>query len=385
MKKITIGMIGSGFAATIHANAYKRVYGLDIYLKSIASLDKKVSEFANRFSIKNIYSDYLDILRDPEIDVVDIVTPPFLHAQMIFDSFAYGKHVICEKPLTAACETEKNGKMISKYEMFHSITEDMTLMRDKILASGLQFMYAENWIYFPSVEKSETILSRRNGKILMIKAEESHSGSHAAHSAYWRYNGGGSLIRQGCHPLSAAIYLKMQEGKRNGIAINVESVIADVSTITQNLDNNDLAYIDARPVDVEDNASISVSFTDGTKANIIATDIAIGGVRNSIEIFSTNSVIQCNVAPNPEMQGYFADDYGMNDIYLTEKIGNKTGWQFVASNDDVVRGYHAEIQDFMECVANKRMPRSGFRLAYETIRTIYAAYASAESNQRVYL
>ena len=385
MNKITVGMIGSGFAATIHANAYKRIYGLDINFKSIASLDKNVIEFANKFSIKNIFSDYMEILRDPEIDVVDIVTPPFLHAQMILDAISCGKHVICEKPLTAAYITEMNGKLVSKHDMFNMITEEMALMRDKILASGLQFMYAENWIYFPSIEKSESILSRRNGKILMIKAEESHSGSHAAHSSHWRYNGGGSLIRQGCHPLSAAIYLKMQEGKRKGISINVESIVADVSAITKQLTDDELTYIDARPVDVEDNASISVSFTDGTKANVIATDIAIGGVRNSIEIFSTNSLIHCNVSPNPEVQGYFADDCGMNDIYLAEKLGNKTGWQFIASNDEVARGYNAEIQDFMECVSFNRMPRSGFRLAYETIRTIYAAYASAESNQRIFL
>src|ERR1700719_4403752 len=80
-------------------------------------------------------------------------------------------------------------------------------------ASGRLFMYAEDWVYAPAVTKTAEILKAAKDKILFMKAEESHSGSHAPHAAQWSMTGGGALIRQGCHPLSAVLYLKQVEAK----------------------------------------------------------------------------------------------------------------------------------------------------------------------------
>src|SRR5262249_59319654 len=77
-----------------------------------------------------------------------------------------------------------------------------------IKSSGRLFMYAEDWVYAPAVAKTVEILKATKDKILFMKAEESHSGSHAAHAAQWSTTGGGSLIRMGGHPLSTALYLK---------------------------------------------------------------------------------------------------------------------------------------------------------------------------------
>src|SRR5690349_4130790 len=68
-------------------------------------------------------------------------------------------------------------------------------------------------------------------KILFMKGEESHSGSHAAHAAQWAMTGGGSLIRMGCHPLSAVLYLKQVEARARGEAITVASVTCDVGNV----------------------------------------------------------------------------------------------------------------------------------------------------------
>ena len=60
-----------------------------------------------------------------------------------------------------------------------------------------------------------------------MKAEESHSGSHAAHAAEWSMTGGGALIRQGCHPLSAVLYLKQVEARARGERISVRDVTCE--------------------------------------------------------------------------------------------------------------------------------------------------------------
>ena len=57
-------------------------------------------EFARRFGIPQTFRDYRELLTDKTIDVVDICTPPALHAEMIVACMRAGKHVICEKPFT---------------------------------------------------------------------------------------------------------------------------------------------------------------------------------------------------------------------------------------------------------------------------------------------
>src|ERR1700719_5008875 len=94
-------------------------------------------------------------------------------------------------------------------------------------ASGRLFMYAEDWIYAPAVAKTAEILKATKDKILFIKADESHSGSHAAHAAHWSMSGGGALLRMGCHPLSTVLYLKQVEARARGESIAVAHVTAD--------------------------------------------------------------------------------------------------------------------------------------------------------------
>ena len=71
--------------------------------------------------------------------------------------------------------------------------------------------------------------------------------------------------------------------------------------------------------------------------------------------------------------------------YLHEKIETRTGWITAAPDEDWVRGYPQEMQDFMEAIANGREPVSGLRLASDVIEVIYAAYQSAEEGRRISL
>jgi predicted dehydrogenase len=55
-------------------------------------------------------------------------------------------------------------------------------------------------VYAPPVAKLRRLLEASGGAILELRAEESHSGSHAAYARRWRSAGGGSLLRMGSHP-----------------------------------------------------------------------------------------------------------------------------------------------------------------------------------------
>lgn len=205
MAKIRVGLVGCGFVAELHMHAYRRVYGVDVEVAAVAARGDHVVDFARRHRIPTAVRNFCDLVADRELDVVDICTPPNLHARMIVEAMQAGKHVICEKPFAGYFGREGDelpiGRRVSKALMYARVLEEMEQTRVVIERSGRLFMYAEDWIYAPAVAKTAEIVRATKDKILFMKGEESHSGSHATHAAQWAMTGGGSLIRMGCHPL----------------------------------------------------------------------------------------------------------------------------------------------------------------------------------------
>jgi predicted dehydrogenase len=389
MAKIRIGLVGSGFVSELHMYAYKRVYGVNIEVTAVVSRGDHVELFAKKHQIAQTYRDYRALLADPAIDVVDICTPPASHAGMIVEAMLAGKHVICEKPFTGYFgqpgDQAPIGKHVPKSLMYERVLTEMEKTRAAIDASGKLFMYAEDWVYAPAVAKTVEILKATKDKILFMKAEESHSGSHAAHAAQWSMTGGGSLIRMGCHPLSAVLYLKQIEARARGETTRVSTVTADVGNVSACLTPAEHKFIKANPVDVEDWGTLTISFSDGTKSTIFSGDMIMGGVRNLIETYTSGGSLFANITPNNHMTTYMTDEQKLADVYITEKVDRKTGWQFVCLEEEWTRGYLQEIQDFMECVATGRQPLADLELACETTRIQYAGYWSAEEGQRIKL
>ena len=389
MPKVRVGLVGCGFVAHLHMYAYKRVYGLDTEVRAVAARGDQVVDFAKKHDVGTTYRNFGDLIADREIDVIDICTPPMLHATMIVDAMQAGKHVICEKPFAGyfgrSGDTKPIGKHVPKSVMYERVMEEMERTCAAIKATGRLFMYAEDWIYAPAVGKTVEVLKATNDKILFMKAEESHSGSHAAHAAQWAMTGGGSLIRMGCHPLSAVLYLKQVEAKARGERISVSSVTADVGNVAACLPPKDRTYIKAKPVDVEDWGMLTLTFSDGTKGTVFSGDMIMGGVRNLVETYTSGGSLFANITPNNHMMSYLTDEEKLSSVYITEKVDRKTGWQYICLEEEWTRGYLQEIQDFMECAALGRQPLAGLDLAYETIKMNYAGYWSADEGRRIAL
>lgn len=389
MAKIRIGLAGCGFVAELHMHAFRRVYGIDVQVKAVAARGEHVVDFARKHQIPEVRRSFRDLIADGEIDVVDICTPPNLHASMIVEAMQAGKHVICEKPFAGYFGREGDkapiGKHVPKAVMYARVLEEMEKTSAAIRKTGKLFMYAEDWIYAPATTKIVEILQATKDKILFMKGEESHSGSHAAHAAEWAMTGGGSLIRMGCHPLSAALYLKQVEAQARAETISVASVSCDVGNVSACLRTDERTFIKANPIDVEDWGTLTVTFSDGTKATIFSGDMIMGGVRNLIEVHSSGGSLLANITPNTHLMSYQTSEEKLSSIYITEKVDRKTGWQFVCLEEEWTRGYRQEIQDFMECVATGRQPVSGLALAFETIKVNYAGYWAAEEGRRVML
>jgi predicted dehydrogenase len=389
MKKIRVGLAGCGFVSELHMYAYRRVYGVDVEVKAVAARGDHVVEFAGKHGIANAYRSFAELVADRELDVIDICTPPNLHAEMIVQAMQAGKHVICEKPFAGYFgrdgDTAPIGKHVPKAVMYQRVVEEMEKTSAAIKATGRLFMYAEDWVYAPAVTKTAEILRATKDKILFMKGEESHSGSHAAHAAQWAMTGGGSLIRMGCHPLSGVLFLKQVEAKARGETIRVVSVTCDVGNVAACLKPDERTYIKANPVDVEDWGTLTLTFSDGTKATIFSGDMIMGGVRNLIETYTSGGSLFANITPNNHLMSYQTSEEKLASVYITEKVDRKTGWQYVCLEEEWTRGYLQEIQDFMECAATGRQPLSDLALAFETIKVNYAGYWAADEGRRINL
>jgi predicted dehydrogenase len=232
------------------------------------------------------------------------------------------------------------------------------------------------------------LMDASGGALLDVRAEESHSGSHADYSRRWATAGGGSLLRMGSHPIGAVIHLKHYEGQqRHGRPIRVRSVVGEVAQLTKLPAVRDAArqWLVTSWQDVEDWSAAILTFEDGTKATIHSTDVSLGGVKNLLTAYMSNGVIQANINPNTSLAVYAPDPAIWGDEYLTEKVETRAGWQFPSPDEDWMRGYPQEMADFVHAIRDRREPLSGALLARETLEVIYAAYASAEEGRRVEL
>lgn len=99
----------------------------------------KVESFAKRYGFKKTFPDWRMLVKDPEVDVVDICTPPNLHAEASILSLEAGKHVLCEKPMA------RNRREAEA--MLHAARK-----------SGMKHMTAFNFRFIPAVSYARKLI-----------------------------------------------------------------------------------------------------------------------------------------------------------------------------------------------------------------------------------
>lgn len=377
---IRVGLVGAGFAARFHWEGFKRVYGVPIQIVGVTSKTRQSREaFAEERKIQ-AFASLADLCE--AVDVIDLCTPPSSHEQLAVQALALGKHVIIEKPLTGYFGTaaaDFRGNDFSKKKMLEETMQSCERILTAATRSGKKVCYAENWVYAPSIQKEREILQKSGAQILWMRGEESHSGSHSPYYGSWEFSGGGSLVGKGCHPLSAALYLKQVEGEsRNGVPIRPVTVSARTHEITRLKSYRDEGFLRTAYKDIEDYAQVHVNFSDGTIADIFASELVLGGVQNSLEVICNNHRTRCNLNPTNALETFNASEERFKDVYVVEKIGTKQGWSHPAPDESWQHGYPQEFQDFMESIWHDREPLAGITLARDTTAVLYSAYVSAE-------
>jgi predicted dehydrogenase len=389
---VRVGLIGAGFVGEIHARSYLRNRDLGVEITAVAAVPKdQAGVLARKVGADLCTDDYREILDCKEIDLVDICVPNHLHKKFAIEAAQAGKHVVCEKPLTGYFGEpgrESSAGASPKRRMLEEAVKSADEMVEAARHNGVMLGYAENWLYSPAVQKAKNLAVASGGTIMEMRAQEAHSGSHATYAKTWQYAGGGSVVRLGCHPIGVSMYMKAEEGlARDGKPITVQSVTAEVGNLAavESFRREEKKWLVDDWQDVENWAAIILTFSDGTRAIISASDVVLGGMEDNLEMCLSNARILCNLTRSNACQAFAPDPAIFAREYIAEKLETKAGWSFPSIDEEYLLGYPQEARDFIEAVRFDRQPLITGKLGRDVVEILYCAYLSAEEGRRVEL
>ena len=247
-------------------------------------------------------------------------------------------------------------------------------------------MYGENWVYAPSITRAERLITASQGTIVEMRGGECHSGSHSPYSKIWRYTGGGALLRLGAHPIGAMLYLKQQEGlARNGQPIRPVAVSAEVGDLSRirSVAAEAKPWIVTGWQDVENWAAVIITFADGARAIMYASDAVLGGMESKLEIFLSNSHLKCNLSPNNLLQAYAPqpDVFGMSTLWR-RPVPARAGVRPFPMRIGVPATWPC-ARTLLPPWPRIDRPELMASLGLEVIRLVYMAYVAAATGQRI--
>src|SRR5947208_244431 len=169
VNQLRIGIAGTGFAGRFHLENFIDT-GAQV-VGATSTHPESRDAFAKKHGIRS-FASVAEML--PDIDILDICTPPSSHSKYIMQAAAAGKHIIVEKPLTGFYGSPDR---YNKREMLDEVVAEARRLRDAVRGARVILGYAENFVYAPSVQKEREIVEKSKAQILRMTGEESHSGS----------------------------------------------------------------------------------------------------------------------------------------------------------------------------------------------------------------
>ena len=107
MARIGMGIVGAGFVGPHHVDAVRRLGFVDVVAVA-GSNDDSGRRKASVLGARRGYGSYQALVDDPEVQVVHVATPNYLHYEVACAALAKGKHVVSDKPLaTTAAEAKR--------------------------------------------------------------------------------------------------------------------------------------------------------------------------------------------------------------------------------------------------------------------------------------
>ncbi|MDR9796884.1 Gfo/Idh/MocA family oxidoreductase [Aeribacillus pallidus] len=379
MKKFNIAMIGAGFMGKAHSLSYA---GMPMFFwpapgiphpKTVVDVtDELAKEAAQRFGFESYSSNWREVIEDPDIDIVDIVTPNDTHAEIAIAAAKAGKHIISEKPLARNAEEAKR-------------------MLDAVREAGVKHMVAFNYRRTPAVALARKYIEEgKIGKILNFRGTYLQDWSADPQSPLsWRFQkkvaGSGALGDIGTHVIDFARYLV---GEITDVMAVTKTWVPERPIQTSGVDKLGTVKGEAEApkgqVDVDDEFTTLVKFENGAIGSIEATRNAWG--RNNFltfEIHGEKGSLYFNYERRDELQVCFADDpsdsKGFRTIYTGPEHPYGQGlWPIPALGIGYGETKIIETYDFIKSIVEDTEVSPNFYDGYQIAVICDAILESAE-------
>jgi predicted dehydrogenase len=342
--KVKVGIIGSQFQADIHAASLQIMPEAAEIVAVASPTPGNSAAFARKFNIPRVFTDYREMIKEKDIEMVTIAAPNSLHAQMTKDCAAAGKHIICEKPL--AMTIAEGEEMISAAKQH-----------------GVLLMYGEELLFTPKFLKAKEMADAGAfGKIHLIKQSEKHFGPHS--DWFWDVNrsGGGALMDLGCHGIAFAYWFLGRSP--------ITSVYCQLGT-----------YVHKEKTRGEDEAICILELANGAVGMIENSWAKRGGMDDRIEVFGSEGVTYANLHMGNSLPTYSEKGYG----YAVEKAPSTTGWTYPVFEELWNYGTPQELTHFARCVRGKETPKVTGEDGLVVLQGLLAGYASAGEGRKIKL
>lgn len=337
MKELKAAVIGCGLISKNHLKALKNVE----HASCCAVCDivpEKAEAAAKQYDIPNTYTDYREMLKNPEIDVVHICTPHYLHGQMAVDALTAGKHVLCEKPMALSIDDAK--RMIEARDK-----------SGKNLGICFQNRYNESSVYMKKLLESGELgkVVGARGQVTWDRKPEYYTTS--PWRGRWATEGGGVLINQAIHTFDLLQWMTCP----------VKTVEASISTKRLK-----------EAIEVEDTVDILMTGQDGQRLLFYATNCYVKNAPVELEIICEHGSVKMtgNVVVTDRNGEITTKDYSSGTVFGKDYWGSGHGFL---------------IDDFYRCIeTGSSFPVSGEE-AMVSVQLLEAVYTSAKNGTVVQL
>ena len=344
MEKARIGIVGSKFAADFHADSYSRNPRAEIV--AVAAIDN-LEPYSKKWGIKETMTDYKELCKRKDIDIIDVCVPNFLHYEVVMEAAKNGKHVFCEKPLAITVE---NGR-------------EMVAFCKK---QGVKLLYAEDWCFAPALLKAINLIKQGAvGEILWVKAKEVHNGSHSPFAQQKKFCGGGALMHLAIHPIG---FVRFLFGEK-------------VTEVTGFVSGGAEKNYYHKTYTGEDWGSCMLKFESGRHAFCEGNYITVGGMDDKVEIYGSEGRLNIDLTFSSPIQAYSRPGFD----YAIEKTDTTKHWTWPAVDEFANLGYVDQLKYFVDCVLEDKQPFFGVtgEDGLAAVEIVLAAYESAASGKVV--
>jgi predicted dehydrogenase len=314
-KKLNIALIGSKFMGKAHSHAWRNVgkffeTGTEPVLKVVCAQEREALEkFAAHWGWGETTTRWEDVVSRPDIDIVDVAAPTWLHFPIVMAATQAGKHIFCEKPF--ALDSGQAAKMLAAAKragIVHYLNHNYRRCPAVALAQGLveagrlgrifhwRGAYLQSWIVDPAFPLT-----------WQLRRETAGAGPHADLNS---------------HSVDLARFLA-------GEITSVMSMTSHFVTERPLADASAGAFQAVSrshttgPVTVEDASFMLAEFENGALGSFEATRFAPGRKNyNCFEVYGSRGSLAFNLEKMNELQYFSADDpastQGFRTILVTE-------------------------------------------------------------------